>query len=75
MQFIKTKNIKMVEQIGINAGKVWTQLEKKGRLNVKDLKKAVNITYNDLYAAFGWLAREEKLILEKEGKEIFVSLC
>ncbi len=65
----------MVEQIGVNAGKVWAQLEKKGRLNIKDLKNAVNITYNDLYAALGWLAREEKLILEKEGKEVFVSLC
>ena len=65
----------MVEKIGINAGKVWTQLAKEGRVNIKALKKAVNITYNDLYAALGWLAREEKLILENEGKEIFVSLC
>lgn len=65
----------MVEKIGINAGKVWTQLDKKGRMNVKDIKKAVNLTYNDLYAAFGWLAREEKLFLEKEGREFFVSLC
>lgn len=64
----------MVEKIGINAGKVWTQLDAKGRMNVKDIKKAVNLTYNDLYAAFGWLAREEKLILEKEGRDFFVSL-
>lgn len=65
----------MVEKIGINAGKVWAQLDKKGRMNVKEIKKGVNLTYNDLYAAFGWLAREEKLIIEKEGKEFFVSLC
>ena len=32
----------MVEKIGINAGKVWTQLDKKGRMNVKDLRKIVN---------------------------------
>ena len=65
----------MIEKIGINAGKVWVQLDKEGRVNIKALKKTINITYNDLYAAIGWLAREEKLILETEGKEIFVSLC
>lgn len=64
----------MVENIGINAGKVWTQLDKKGRTSVKDIKKSVNLTYNDLYAAFGWLAREEKIIIEKEGRDFFVSL-
>ncbi len=65
----------MVEKIGIDAGKVWTELDKERKMNVKDLKKAVKLSDKDLYAAFGWLAREEKLILEKEAKEIFVSLC
>lgn len=65
----------MVETIGINAGKVWSELDREGKMNVKDLKKAVKLTDKDLYAAFGWLAREEKLTLEKEGKEIYVSLC
>lgn len=65
----------MVEKIGIDAGKVWTELDKEGKMNVKDLKKAVKLTDKDLYAAFGWLSREEKLILEKEGKEVFITLC
>lgn len=65
----------MVEKIGINAGKVWTKLDEKGRMNVKDLRKAIKITEKDMYAAFGWLAKEEKLILEKVEKDIFVDLC
>lgn len=65
----------MVETIGINAGKVWTKLDDKGRMNVKDLRKSIKITEKDMYAAFGWLAKEEKLILEKVDKDFFVELC
>ena len=64
----------MVEQIGINAGKVWTILDEKGRQNVKEIKKATKLTDKDLYAALGWLAREGKVALEAEEKEIFASL-
>lgn len=64
----------MAEKIGVNAGKVWVVLDEKGRQNVKTLKKATKLTEKDMYAAFGWLAREGKLSLEKEEKEIFVSL-
>jgi hypothetical protein len=64
----------MVEKIGCNAGKVWTQLDAAGRSSVKDLKKLTKLTDKDLYAAIGWLAREGKLTLEEVDKEIFVSL-
>ncbi len=64
----------MVEQIGINAGKVWAILDENGRQNVKEIKKATKLTDKDLYAALGWLAREGKVALEAEEKEIFASL-
>lgn len=64
----------MVEKIGMDAGKVWCILDEEGRLTEPALKKAVNLTYKDLYAAMGWLAREEKIVLQKEGKEIYISL-
>lgn len=66
----------MEEIIGMNAGKVWTQLDIAGRQNVKDLKKTTKLREKDLYAALGWLAREGKLCFEEEenGKELFVSL-
>lgn len=64
----------MVEQIGINAGKVWTILDVKGRLNVKEIKKTAKLTDKDLYAALGWLAREGKVALDIEDKETFTTL-
>jgi hypothetical protein len=64
----------MVEQIGINAGKVWSVLDESGRQNVKEIKKATKLTDKDLYAALGWLAREGKVALEAEEKELFASL-
>ena len=64
----------MIETFGINAGKIWSLLDKTGRQNIKDVKKTTKLTDKNLYAALGWLAREGKLKLEEEGKELFVSL-
>ena len=64
----------MIETFGITAGKIWSLLDKTGRQNIKDVKKAAKLTDKTLYAALGWLAREGKLKLEEEGKELFVSL-
>ena len=64
----------MIEKMGINAGKVWTILDNKGRQNVKDLRKTAKITEKDLYAALGWLGREGKITMEKVEKNVFVSL-
>ena len=64
----------MNDIIGSNAGKVWIALYEGGRQNVKDLKKAIKMTDKELYAAFGWLAREHKISLIEEDKELIVSL-
>jgi hypothetical protein len=65
----------MVELIGTNAGLVWHALNEKGKLNIKDLKKATKIkSEKDLYAAFGWLAKENKLGFEEIEGELFVFL-
>lgn len=64
----------MIEKIGMNAGKIWTVLDETGRRNVKEIKKAIKLTDKELYAAMGWLAREGKIDLEEEQKELFASL-
>lgn len=64
----------MKEKIGFNAGAVWNCLCE-GPQEVKALKKAVNLTEKDLYAALGWLAREEKIIFTESGKELIISLA
>ena len=57
-----TKNI--IEEFGNSAGKVWNAINTHGPLNEKDLIKNTKLTKNDLYAAIGWLARENKIQLE-----------
>lgn len=65
----------MKEKFGVNAGNVWNALsETKGKANLKDIKKATKLTEKELYAALGWLAREDKVEIEEVEKEIFVSL-
>ncbi|GAB6394732.1 MAG: winged helix-turn-helix domain-containing protein [Bacteroidales bacterium] len=65
----------MVAQIGTNAGLIWHALNENGKLNVKDLRKVTKIKADkDIYAALGWLAKEGKLVFEKEEEDVFVRL-
>ena len=64
----------MIVKIGTNAGLVWKVLNEGGRMNVKQLKKATKLIDKDLYAALGWLAKENKLAFEDLDGDVFVSL-
>ena len=64
----------MVEKIGIDAGKLWTKLDEEGRMNVRSLRNAIKLTERDTFAAIGWLAKEGKLTLEKDGRDFYVEL-
>ena len=49
----------MIELIGTNAGLVWNVLNEGGKMSFKAVKKATKIkAEKDMYAAFGWLAKE-----------------
>ncbi|HQB69442.1 MAG TPA: winged helix-turn-helix domain-containing protein [Paludibacteraceae bacterium] len=63
----------MKEKIGMNAGVVWNALNE-GPKELKALKKATKLTEKDLYAALGWLAREEKVAFAENETEVVVSL-
>ena len=65
----------MIELIGTNAGLVWNVLNEEGKMSVKAVKKASKIkAEKDIYAAFGWLAKEGKLAFDEIDGEVFVSL-
>jgi hypothetical protein len=65
----------MIEQIGKNAGLVWNVLHEGGKQSAKEIKKATKIkAEKDVYAAFGWLAKEGKLAFDEIDGELFVSL-
>lgn len=72
-----TKRKKMnVETIGNWAGLVWNALNEAEVLGLKQVKKATKLKDKELYAAIGWLARENKLNIQEnaEEKEIYLSL-
>ena len=65
----------MKEKIGNNAGLVWGALTGVSAVNLKDVKKQTKLTEKDLYAALGWLSREDKVIFSEDAEgNIFVAL-
>ena len=54
--------------IGKNAGIIWTILEGKEKEELTKLKKESKLTDAELWAAIGWLSREDKLTYSKEKK-------
>lgn len=66
-----------VETIGYNAGTVWVALDTAETVGVKQLKKMTKLKDKELFAALGWLARENKITMDvdpQDEKEILVSL-
>ncbi len=65
----------MIKLLRTNAGLVWKVLNEGGKMSVKAVKKATKIkAEKDMYAAFGWLAKEGKLSFEEVEGELFVAL-
>ena len=64
----------MILSIGQTAGKVWSFLEEKGGANLTQIKKGVKADPNLILQAIGWLAREDKLQIEKKERFITYTL-
>lgn len=64
-----------IEEIGYNAGKIWTYLyNKKEPVDVLELKFQIKLSNTDLYLALGWLSREDKIIYLAENNRLKVKL-
>jgi len=64
----------MKEKIGTDAGQIWKVLDEEGAKGIKELKKITKLSEKEVYAAIGWLAREEKLFFDKNEDDTTVSL-
>lgn len=64
----------MINSIGETAGKVWHFLNETGEANLNQIKKGVKADPNLILQAIGWLAREDKLLVEKKGRFITYAL-
>ncbi len=66
-----------IDTIGYNAGLVWNALNDADALGLKQIKKVTKLKDKELYAALGWLARENKILIaeNEDDKDIIVSLA
>jgi len=64
-----------IEDIGINAGRIWNYLNNKNDfVSILELKFQLDLTNTDLYLALGWLAREDKIVFLAENNILKVKL-
>jgi hypothetical protein len=66
--------VDLVAQIGETAGEVWTTLSENGPLSLAKLVKKVGQPRDTVMQALGWLAREDKIVIEEEGRSRVVTL-
>ncbi len=60
----------MIQSIGEIAGKVWEFLNEKGEATMRQLRRGVKVDRELILQAIGWLAREDKLKIEKKGRYV-----
>lgn len=65
-----------VETIGTWAGLVWNALNEADVLGTKQIKKMTKLKDKELFAAIGWLARENKVTISEneDEKELLIAL-
>lgn len=65
------------ETIGTAAGQIWQVLNDADAMGAKQLKAVTKLKDKELFAAVGWLAREDKIVINQDPenpKEYIFSL-
>lgn len=65
----------MTESIGNSAGTIWEFLNNNGPTSVSKVSTETGINKNEVQRAIGWLAREEKILIEQKGRTETISLA
>lgn len=68
----------LVNKIGAHAGKIWSVLTTKREADISSLARLTKINVKDVYAAIGWLARENKVdaknVMKQKSQQLNVYL-
>lgn len=64
----------MTENIGEAAGIVWQFLNTQGEASVNKIANDTGLGKNEIQRAIGWLAKEDKLMIEMKGRVELLSL-
>lgn len=67
-------SVSCVAQIGEMAGVVWRTLNANGAMSLTKLVKSVGQPRDRVMQAVGWLAREDKVWIEDQGRSRIISL-
>ena len=62
------------EDIGINAGGIWSLLSEKGRLSISAIVEYTNYKGEQVLLALGWLAREGKVQFTTIENIVYIEL-
>jgi Winged helix-turn-helix domain (DUF2582) len=63
-----------ISEIGAGAGKIWHYLDKNGPTSVSKVATETGLGKNEVQRAIGWLAKEDKLVVEMKGRVETLSL-
>ncbi len=64
----------MSYEIGEGAGRIWQFLKENPPSTLEQIKKNLDLDASLFCMSIGWLAREDKLIFDGQGKKTRVSL-
>ena len=64
----KLDNTNLDKKVGAHAGRVFKILDIWGEVDYESVKRLSDLSDEDLHAALGWLAREDKIITDNENK-------
>ena len=59
-------------KIGLNAVLVWRKLNENGSFPIQELARKLDLGAEDTALAIGWLARENKVYLERKNGVLYV---
>ena len=59
--------------VGNNAGKVWGGLKEIGEISIPELARRLNLSVESTALAAGWLARENKICIQRKNGLIALS--
>jgi hypothetical protein len=64
----KLDNTNLETEIGAYAGKVWKILDIWGDADYRTIKRLSDLKDNEVHAALGWLAREDKICVDEKHR-------
>lgn len=64
----------VTHEIGEAAGAIWQTLNEEGPLRLATLKKRIEASDAVFHMALGWLAREDKITIEADGRSYRVQI-